>query len=230
MDYRQLLVNIPSGCLPLTLDNVFVSIKNFSRQALLRSKGRIMELKIWAKTMLTVQRHLDRVTRALDKIILKKAVSSAFVTSKNLMEQSCERISKYIINLSQSKINLINLNTICVKSLKGIDKTSAKILILKHIDGKQSGEIASLLGLSNRTYFRRLNLAYEKIESWLLANGFSSSFFEQKYACEGWIMEVYNKNLEFFENPKQSEISTIDVSFLKGIVSAISKAAHSSYS
>ena len=43
-------------------------------------------------------------------------------------------------------------------------------------------------------------------------------------------MEVYNKNLEFFENPKQSETSTIDVSFLKGIVSAISKAAHSSYS
>ncbi len=188
-----------------------------------------MELEVWARTMLTVQRHLERVTKALDKIILKKAVSSAFVTSKNLMEQSVEKISKYIINLSQSKINLINLNTICVNSLKGIDKTSAKILILKHIDGKQSNEIASLLGLSNRTYFRRLNLAYEKIVGWLLANHYDAEFFAKNYFSEGWIMEVYNKNLEVVSSSKQSDVC-IDVGLLKGIVSSIAKAAHSSYS
>lgn len=208
--------------------NFFVYYK-FNRQFYQLNKGKTMELEVWARTMLTVQRHLERVAKALDKIILKKAVSSAFVTSKNLMEQNVERISKYIINLSQTKINLINLNTICVKALKGIDKTSAKILILKHIDGKQSTEIASLLGLSYRTYFRRLNLAYEKIEKWLFANNFDADFFNKIYSSEGWIMEVYNKNLEMISNSKQGEI-TIDVGLLNGIVSSIAKAAHSSYS
>ena len=46
-----------------------------------------MELKIWARTMLSVQRHLGRVARKIDEIIMKKATASVYVTSKNLMEQ-----------------------------------------------------------------------------------------------------------------------------------------------
>ena len=72
-----------------------------------------MELKIWGKTMLSVQRHLGRVAKAIDEIIMKRALSSVFVTTKNLMEQSSETVSNYIINISESKVNLINLSFFC---------------------------------------------------------------------------------------------------------------------
>lgn len=188
-----------------------------------------MKLKVWAKTMLTVQRHLEKVTKALDELIYKKAISSAFVTSKNLMEQTCQRLGDFIINVSETKVNLINLNTICVSALKGIDKTSAKILILKHIENKTSADIFSLLNMSERTYFRKLNLAYEKLESWLFKNGFTSDYFMKKYSNEGWIMEAYYKNLEFFNENKQ-DVVDIEVGLLSKIVKDISRSAHSSYS
>ena len=189
-----------------------------------------MELKIWARTMLTVQRHLGKVTKALDEVIMKKAISSAFVTTKNLMEQSSENVSNFIINVSQSKVNLINLNTICVNALKAIDKTSAKILILKHIDNRPSGEIAKTLGFSDRTYFRRLNSAYENFENYLKKSGFSGEYFMEKFSKEGWIMEVYYSSKEFFETNNKACECMLEVNFLNGVIKSITKAAHSSYS
>ena len=190
-----------------------------------------MELKIWARTMLTVQRHLGKVTKALDEVIMKRALSSAFVTTKNLMEQSSETVSNFIINISESKVNLINLNTICINALKGIDKTSAKILILKHIDNKSGSEISKLLNLSDRTYYRRLNSAYDNFAKWLSKNNFMPEYFHNHFSKEGWIMEVYYGSKEFFvNNNKEFETFSFENGFLNGIVKQISKAAHSSYS
>lgn len=194
-------------------------------------QGEDMELKIWARTILTVQRHIAKVVRALDEVIYKRALSSIFVTSKNLMEQSSEAISNFIINVSQSKINLINLNTICISGLKAIDKICAKILILKHIDGRTSSEIANLLSISERTYFRRLNKAYDLFADYLEENGFDERYFKEKFFDEGWIMEVYYSCKNFFNEKNNGEIlGEIDFGFLKGVIKSITKTAHSSYS
>ena len=190
-----------------------------------------MELKIWARTILTVQRHIAKVVKALDDIVYKRALSSIFVTTKNLMEQSSEAVSNFIINMSQTKINLINLNTICVNTLKTIDKTCAKILILKHIDGRTSGEISKLLQISERTYFRKLNKAYDNFAQCLCEQGFDEGYFKEKFSDEGWIMEVYFNSKNFFYGKSNNdEFSEIDFGFLKGVIKSISKAAHSSYS
>lgn len=190
-----------------------------------------MELKIWARTMMIVQRHLAKVTRALDEVIYKRAISSGFVTSRNLTEQSSESVSNFIINVSQTKVNLINLNTICVNGLKSIDKISSKILILKHIDGRTSFEISKLLNISERTYFRRLNTAYDNFASYLEKNGFDGKYFLEKFSNEGWLMEVYLNSKNFFEGKEKSDFfGEINLGFLKGVIKSISKSAHSSYS
>ncbi len=189
-----------------------------------------MELKVWAKTMLTVQRYLEKVTKALDHVIYKKAIASMFVNSKNIHEYNGESVSKFIINVMDSKINLINLNTICINGLKKIDKTCAKILILKHVDGKTSAEIAKLLGLSDRTYFRRLNKAYDEFEKYLKNNNFTEEYFMKKYSSEGWIMEVYEKCYEFFENGVvENDIFNANFDCLR-IIKSIANPIHSSYS
>lgn len=190
-----------------------------------------MELKIWGRTMLSVQRHLGRVARKIDEIIMKKAIASVYVTSKNLMEQSSENVSNFILNMSESKVNLINLNTICVNALKGIDKISAKILILKHIDGQSGSEISKLLNLSDRTYYRRLNSAYENIAVWLKKNNYTPEFFQKHFSKEGWIMETYYLSKNLFEtNNKDVEKLFFENGFFGNVVNKITKAAQSSYS
>jgi sRNA-binding regulator protein Hfq len=182
-----------------------------------------MELKIWGKTILTVQKYLERVTRAIDSIIYKKAISSAYVNSKNLTELNSLAVSDFILNLSERKVNLINLNTICMKALRGIDRMSAKLLILKHIDERTSAEIAGLLGISDRTYFRKLNSAYEELENWLKTNNYTSKYFENKLRDEGWIIELYLRNKEFFEGTNKENTVKLDTVFLKDILKNIGK-------
>lgn len=117
-----------------------------------------MELKIWGKTIVSVQRYLEKVTKAIDSLIGKKAVASAFVNLKNLTEQSAYSVANSLIELSERKVNLINLNVICHKALREIDKLSAKILVLKFIDCLPSAEIALLIEVSDRTFFENLIL------------------------------------------------------------------------
>lgn len=182
--------------------------------------GGNMDLKIWGKTIMTIQRYLTRVTNAIDSLISKRALASGFVNTRNLTKQNAYSVTKDIIDLSQRKINLINLNIICVNALKGIDALSSKILILKFIDGLHSSEIASLLGISDRTFFRKLNCAYSELEKWFINNHITNKFFENKCKDEGWIMEVFFRCKE--EN-KKKKFSLDDKNFFDNIIKIIKK-------
>lgn len=152
--------------------------------------------KIWGKTLLTIQKYLERITKTIDSLIYKKALASGYVNTKNLTKQSAFTVTDNIINLSQRKVNLINLNIVCLDALKGIEINSAKLLILKYIDGLPSAEIASTFGFSNRTYFRKLEKAHDDLGKWLKQNNFSNKYFERLCKDEGWIMEIFYRNLE----------------------------------
>lgn len=177
-----------------------------------------MELKVWGKTMVSVQKYLERLTNAIDSLIEKRAYASAFVSTKNLTEQGAYSVANDLIELSERKINLINLNIICFNALKEIDKISAKILILKFIDCLPSSEIATLLEISDRTFFRRLNSAYDNLEKWLLRNNFDKEYFEEKFKNEGWIMEAFLKNKE---THKKKDVESED--FFKSILHSLDK-------
>lgn len=179
-----------------------------------------MDLKIWGKTIMSVQKYLERVTRAIDSVIYKKALASGYVSTKNLTDQSSFAVSNFIINMSQRKVNLINLNTICFNALKVIDKFNAKLLILKHIDGLTSAEIASLIGVSNRTYFRKINKAYDAFAEWLENNKLTEKYFCDKYKDEGWIMEVF---YGFKEDAYKQNDVVFNTNFLQDILRKINK-------
>ncbi len=178
-----------------------------------------MELKVWGKTIMMIQKYLERVTKAIDSLVYKKALASAFVNLKNLIEQSAYFVTNGLIELSERKIRLINLNTICSKALDGIDKANAKLLILKFVDGLQSKEIASMLGFSDRTYFRKLNEAYDDLGKWLKKNNFTEEYFMKNFKNEGWIMEVFYKNKE--ENKKNENFLNEEI--MNGIIKNLNK-------
>lgn len=157
-----------------------------------------MTLKIWARTLLTVQKYLERICKSIDACIEKKALASSFVNSKNIYKNNCASVADWIIDMTERKKQLINLNVICLDALKGIDRTFAKILALKYFDRMSSLDIANVMQLSERTYFRKLNNAHDSFESWLAVHGFDSKYFEKNFSGEGWITEVYYETKKLY--------------------------------
>ncbi len=150
-----------------------------------------MTLKIWARTLLTIQKYLERICKSIDACIEKRALASYYVNSKNFYKNDCASVADWIIEMSERKKQLINLNIICLNALRGIDKSFAKILALKYFNRMSSVDIAKIMELSERTYFRKLNNAHESFESWLIVNGYDAKYFEENLKNEGWITEVY---------------------------------------
>ena len=181
-----------------------------------------MNLKVWARTLMTIQKYLERICNSIDACIEKKATASMYVNTKNFFQNDSLSVSNWMIEMGERKVNLINLNVICLNALKSIDKTHAKILALKYFDRMQSADISSLLGISERTYFRKLNAAYESLESWLLKNGYDAEYFVTKLQNEGWITEVYYETQRLMSsNQTKYSVLAITPLYLEKVCRAI---------
>ena len=153
-----------------------------------------MKSNLWAKTILSVYRYLERISGAIDKMVERQALNSYYYFSGSSIDNGILSVSKRIIELSERKVRLINLKVLTEKALKGCDKILGQILIEKYIEGESSDNIAESLNLSPRTYFRRLTQAEEQ-------------FLNSYLAEEKWILDVYKNfsrnNVENFEDIEQ---------------------------
>ncbi len=179
-----------------------------------------MNLNVWVRTILTVQKYLERVCFSIDACIEKKINASCYVTSKNFAENSAEFLSNWIIGMTNKKVNLINLNVICMDALRGIDRNLAKILALKHFEGMQARDIIDIMGLSERTYFRRLNNAYIEFEKFLAKHGYTPAFFEKMLEKEGWITEIYYENEKAIKENRKNEFLELSNLFIERVCRA----------
>jgi len=153
-----------------------------------------MELKIWCKTFLNVYKCLEKITQAIDKIVL--------TTGLNLMSDTGYSANK-ILELTNRKITLINLKLFIEKLLNELPEECTKLLILKYVDGVKTEDIAQIFGISNRTFFRKNLLALKSFELALKRNGKSSESLLEEYKKETWIIDLYQR------------LYSLEISFLK---------------
>ncbi len=146
----------------------------------------------WSKTLLGIYRYLPRVTYAYDNLVKSRAYNSSATNSFLLGFNDIMKVANTIINLTERKNNLINLKVLTDKVLCDIDLSSAKILVMKFIDGKKSNEIANLLHLGKRTYFRKLNFALESFANMLTRLNYTDYKLENMIKDEKWILRLYN--------------------------------------
>lgn len=152
-----------------------------------------MKSNLWAKTILSVYKYLERIAGAIDKLVERQALNSYYYFSGSSIDNGVLSVSKRIIELSERKVKLINLKILTENSLKKCDKLLAQILIAKYIDEDTSENIATSLGLTLRTYFRRLNQAEEQFYNNFALQGFNSKKLSAYLANEKWIVDVYQK-------------------------------------
>ncbi len=149
-----------------------------------------MKTNVWAKTILTSYRYLDRIANVLDEMIERKGLNSYNVSGINYSNNNIFTLAEKLIDLSERKVTLINLKVLTEKALAKCGEKSAVLLIEKYIDCRKNEDIAERNSLSYRTFFRRLTLAEEKFESVLENLGFSDEDLEIFLEKEAWIGEI----------------------------------------
>ena len=143
-----------------------------------------MELKIWCKTFLNIYRYLEKITYAIDKIVLTTGLN---------MQLEAQVSAKKMIELTERKVKLINLKLFIENTLNNLDKECTKLLMLKYVDNIKSDEIAKLLNISSRTFFRKIKQALSSFEFALKRLGKTSKILFEEYKDEKWIIDLYEK-------------------------------------
>ena len=163
-----------------------------------------MEKGNWARTILIVYNYLERVTGAIDKIVKQRAVNSFYYNSTSCGYNDVQNVTKDILSLTERKINLINLKVICEDALSKIKTEYAKLLIFTFIEKKKTTEVAQMLKISQRSYFRKLDLALQAFYKELVNMGYDENRLNDLYSKEGWILEVKDKTKD-----KEKQTNTV---------------------
>ena len=147
---------------------------------------------IWAKTVLSAYRNLERITGAIDKLVETNAYNSFYMGGANFTNNNILSVAERLIELSGRKIRLINLKIMCDMAFENCKLSHSQILIEKYIDGNKAKEIAEKLNLTMRTYFRRLEGAEDEFAANLRMMGYNDEKIARELAGEKWISEIYN--------------------------------------
>lgn len=147
-------------------------------------------METWSKTILSVYKYLEALSNSIDDLVVKKSINSAFY-SNGRFDTAYDTANK-IMRLTDRKINLINLKVMVEDALAQLPLKHRRILMLRYVDGVKSNEIALLMRVSNRTYFRVKNNAIEHFAKILVQKGYNKSKLEEMFCGENWLSKLYN--------------------------------------
>jgi len=149
-------------------------------------------MKTWSKTILSVYKYLEALSNSIDDLVVKKSINSAFYNNGRF--DTAYDCADKIMRLTNRKINLINLKVLVEDTLLKMPLKYRQILMLKYVDGAKSSDIAEILHVSMRTFFRVSNSALESFAKIMQMNGFSKEKLEDMFCGENWLKNLYNKN------------------------------------
>lgn len=186
-------------------------------------KGKTM--KTWSKTVLSVYKYLEALSKSLDNLILKKSVNSMFYYNG----RGCNTydIANEIILLTERRVNLINIKVLVEKALGELPLNEKKLLTLFFIDGVKTDRIARMMGCSDRTFFRKKNEAVESFSKAVVRAGFSKDRLNEMFGKEKWLMDLYHKNT-VDDSVKSLNVSDGHYNFLKKVMRELSNVKMSS--
>ena len=77
-------------------------------------------------------------------------------------------------------------------ALNRLDKSEAKVLILKYIDNVPTNLASDVMKISMRTFFRKIKIAIQNFWIALTKNDFSLKKFYEMFNNEKWVLEIYD--------------------------------------
>lgn len=161
-----------------------------------------MNFKIWCKSFLHIYHVIPSIINSIDKLILLKSANSSYFSdgAKNSTLNQIEGI----IDLSQKKINLINLKVLSDETLLDMKKQTSKLLVIRYINNVSCKKAIELSGLSRRSYFRMLNKALEEFEKILYKKVLNNSSIYKSFLKESFLEDIFER-INTFETQVKDE-------------------------
>ncbi len=131
------------------------------------------------------------MTNTIDKIVMdiSKNSNNQIMQKNHTTYGQANKIIEYL----DRKRKMINLKVAVEECLAKLNKTDRRILALVFIDGVKSDMVAQFLGISLRTFFRKKIEALIHFTNQMITSGFDLKFFVREYACEKWLLSIYNE-------------------------------------
>ena len=161
-----------------------------------------IELENWSRTLLYCYRYLGKIVETIDDMVAKISIESMFYR-KNSTNNTMAQVEK-ILELNDRKVNLTNLKVIIEECVDKLPLKDMQLISLFYFDGLTFDEIASVLGISRRTVFRRRNNAITHFKEELFKK-VTFDYLMTNYAGEQWLIDFYNYSVK-----KYSQIEIFD--------------------
>lgn len=138
---------------------------------------------------------------SIDKLIATKTENFSVSMGENM-----ESLSNEIINLTERKVSLINIKVLIDKAIARLSKGNKKMIILRYIDNMSINDLSELLGISQRTYFRKINSAFAAFCNMLAFENTLNKDLLSKYLRERWFANFVDY---FDEGSKKTDCSKL---------------------
>ena len=170
-------------------------------------------MQYWSKSVLSIYRYLETLTRAIDGLV-KKNSGITYGYGYN----STYTLTSKLLKWTEKKRKMINLKVVTEDALRSLPSVYKRILILYYIDGVKSSLIAELIGVSIRTYYRKKKAALDKFAVNLAKMGFDLEYLKENYSNEKWLMRVYNSCVERDSVPEETPLIQENKTIIKSII------------
>ena len=149
------------------------------------------KMKLWIKTLLSVQGSLPEIIKSVDKIIEINASSLSFVTDIYNTEKSTYAQVEKVIDLTERKNKLLNLYLISKNFMTSVNEDERLFLKRKFIFNWTAEDLASEYDVSVRTVFRKTEKLIENILEKLKKKNWSLKFLNLQVKNESWLLEKF---------------------------------------
>lgn len=150
-----------------------------------------MNFKVWCKSFLCIYHIIPNIISSIDKLILLRSSNSSYF-GDGAKSSTLNQIEK-ILDLSQKKINLINLKVLTDEALLDMKPESSKLLVVRYINNINCKTAIELSKLSRRTYFRCLNKALAEFEKVLYKKVLNNSSVYKSFLEEKFLEDIFER-------------------------------------
>lgn len=162
------------------------------------------KMKIWIKTLLSVQANLPEIIKSVDKIIEINAQSLSFISDIYNTEKSTYAQVERVIDLTERKNKLLNIYLVSKNLISSVDEDDRIFLKRKYVYNWTAEDLAAEYNISIRTVFRRTDKLIEQIFERAKRKNWSINFITLQVKNENWIIDRFYKFAKDSMNSSQT--------------------------
>lgn len=161
-----------------------------------------MKNQLWTQTILEAYNYIGCITRSIDKRVLTLGTNSYKTT--NYGKDCTLDLMETIIELIERKKRILKLKLLVENTLRNLPLATSKLLIRKYLDKLTLCDLALENNTTVNIIRRKLRKAINECYNYFCKFGYCTSFIEQEYLAEQWLVGIYERK---YKNQKKPQLA-----------------------